>query len=89
MKKTIIDTPPINTQFSELCIGELVTLRPEVDDKDYARVYKIIDKQGDYLTVEVMSENIINKDIYQKVTMGTLVGAIFKNIKAQYFQPYL
>lgn len=83
---TISDIPPVNPDHLQLQVGELVVLKPEHDDKNMKRVYKII---RDYtplgsIDVEVISEKPV--DGYK--SMDSLVGRVFFTTK-EYFKPYL
>jgi len=88
MKNTKL--PPADQKFASIVEGELVTLKPTVDDKDYTRIYKVLEKAGTKLTVEVVKENPINRDKYAQVhnKQNTMVGVVFTE-EESYFQPYM
>jgi len=91
MKNSNIELPPVNLKFAGLVKGELVTLTPDRDDKDYARVYEIMERNGSRLSVKVVSEIAINPEKYSQAhnSEASLMGETFSNIDESYFQPYL
>lgn len=91
MKNSNIKLPPVNSKFAGLIEKELVTLIPDRDDRDFARIYEIIERNGSKLSVKVVSEIAINPEKYSQAhnSEASLMGKIFKNIDETYFQPYL
>ena len=79
----------IDDKYADLVVGELVTLKPQVDDKNYKRVYKIISRRKDKISVEIISENLIDGNNYQQTEHESTIGQVFEEVKAEYFQPYL
>ena len=88
---TIIEKIPINPDAINFQEGELVVLKPEKDDKDYARVYEVIrtEKFG-VILVKIISENPINGDKYSQshAAGNSLMGRTFE-AKPSLFVPYM
>ena len=85
--------PNVEEKYLELTIGELVVLKPEYDDHNFRRIYKIASREKNLISVEVISENPINLEEY-KNTEGnekheTSVGKTFNGMKAEFFEPFM
>ena len=90
MKKNLM-IPKIDLRYANLVRGELVVLNSKLDDKDYARVYEVVEEEklGEII-VKVISENPINPDKYSQ-SHSAKISLIGKTFKAQpsLFQPYM
>ena len=82
--------PEVDEKYLDFQVGELLVLKPEWDDNDYKRIYKVVEVESDTITVEVTAENPINKGKYQKVESGDIssVGRQF-TIESEFFTPYM
>jgi len=90
---TEIKLPGIDKSFGGLVQKELVTLKKEFDDRDYARVYEVIKREGNKITVAVLSEIAINGDAYSQrhnsQKDSSFVGKTFGPFETEYFEPYM
>lgn len=89
---TKIEIPKTDIKFLGIVEKELVVLRPEYDDANYSRIYKVDKVDGEFITVEVVSEIAINKNTQsQEQTpdeQSSLMGKFWK-CESKYFQPYM
>lgn len=87
----IINLPKTGPKYLGFVQGELVVLKPRFDDKNYKRIYEVIENQGGKLTVEVKVENAINSDKYSQGHNKdeSSVGQIFTGMDSSYFTPFM
>lgn len=67
-------------------LNDVVELRKEFDDKNIKRFYKVIDKNDNKISVEVIKENIINDNEFQVKELEPNLGKIYRDIDSSYFQ---
>ena len=97
MMNTKIELPETDIKHLYLAPGELVVLRPELDDTNFARVYMIeddfLDVDDKVIIVKVISEKPINQETQSQghstwVEENSLVGKTF-SAERKDFLPYL
>ena len=69
--------------YSELCPGELVILKPEWDDKNVKRVYSVLERNENTLSVQVVSEKVMGEK-----SVESMLNRVFQQ-EAHYFKPFM
>lgn len=69
--------------YSQLCPGELVILKPEWDDKNVKRIYTILQKEGTKLKVQITSEKIVTEK-----SAPSMLNRVFQQ-EEHYFKPFM